>query len=1626
MKITSRHVVAIGAIIALTGWTSEGQIRPKQPPIPFPGFPVPYGPPAYVSKHKLTLAKHDRIVVMGDTFAERAALFGYFETHLQARFPELQLKFRNLGFSGDTPASLLADLKGTMEYNHGSNRPLNFGTMKEHLTRVKADVIFLCVGMNDSFRGEPGLEEFQKSLDALLRVYRLERFNGKDFPRMVVVSPIAHENLGGEFPDPKEHNKHLEKYVLAMRTTAEAHKVPFVDLFTPTRALMAETATTTTRVTINGIHLNELGYWTAAHFLMDQLDLSLPRWTVSLTPCNTALLTEKTLPAPPPPHGVKVPSRLLRYLPYVTTAATLDPKSDYALAISNEICVRGTGRDFATAPFVSDSPMQNATEKLRHAIVEQNQEWFHRWRAVNGEYIYGRRAAPFGIKNFPDEMAQLDKNIAAMDSRIHKLAPSTGTYFAQLMPAASSRQKKYSEVRRYAPTVTFPSVEEVYHQKQGFINGVKIDSAADPLEALKHFKVHEGYEINLFASEKDFPLHCPLAMAWDARGRLWVTTMPSYPQYLPGKRPNDKILILEDTKGTGKADKCTIFADGLYLPTGIELGNGGAYVAAQPNLLFLKDTNGDDRADVRQTLLHGFGTGDSHHAIHMFTWSPEGALHFNEGIFHRSNVETPWGLLRQRDAAIYRFQPKSHKLETYVSYHFANPWGQVFDRWGFNFIADASGGRNYNALPITGHVDFPKQHPGMNVFTSIVRPTCGCEIVSSRHFPPEAQGNFLVNNNIGFQGIKQHRMIEEGSGFTSKEVEPLLFSTDKNFRPVDIKFGPDGALYIVDWYNPLIGHMQYSIRDPGRNHFHGRIWRITAKNRPLVSAPKIAGEPTARLLDLLKEPEDRTRYRVRAELRERDRFEVKAALDAWLAKLKEGDADHEHHLLEALWVYQGLNFLEEDLLARLLHAKDYRARAAATRALRTYFPTPEAPGVNTLGLDRIYKYLEGQVNDVHPRVRLEAVVALSFYKDARSAEIALQAAEHPLDYYLDYGLKETLATLQPAWRPAFTSGKPFKVGPVGAAYLLTSVTTAELMQMARTEPIYQALLIRDGVPIKVREEALEGLARLHKSDSLTELFAAIDRLDSAGEHSPVSMGGAGMHVLHEYVSLLSHRSPRDLGEKRATLQKLAWRGRNALTRQFAYATLAGVDEGFDRLWEEASKSPAALRDLVEAVPMIPSGTLRAKIYPRLKGILNDSDRNLRHAAIHALPSVPGVEAEVFAALARRVREGKDREASLQAIRKLPKKTWPTAEMKPLAMTLLDQVGKLDVKARVEPAALDAIQLGADLAAALGDNDLQAQFSRLGVPIVRIRTLPHNMAFDVAEFTVEAGKPSVIILENDDIMPHNLLIAEPGTLAVIGQLAEKMASDPDAFKKGFIPKHKSVLFASRLLQTRETDRVHIVAPSTPGKYVFVCTFPGHWTVMNGIMNVVPKLDAVPVADRIKMLDQKKWALADLAGDLDKIDQGRNFARGKELFTMRSCNQCHKIRGDGGNLGPDLGEITKKLESGKFSKLDLLREIVEPAAVVDKKYQLVNFELVSGQTVQGIIVHEDGEVIRVARNQVEKPVDINRGSVAARVLLPKLSMMPSGLLDRLSRDDILDLLAFVANGGDAQAPAFRKRE
>jgi putative heme-binding domain-containing protein len=397
-------------------------------------------------------------------------------------------------------------------------------------------------------------------------------------------------------------------------------------------------------------------------------------------------------------------------------------------------------------------------------------------------------------------------------------------------------------------------------------------------------------------------------------------------------------------------------------------------------------------------------SADTHHTSNSFVRDPGGAFYWQEGTFHHTQVETPWGPpARCVNAGVFRYEPRSQKFDVYVAFGFANPHGHVFDRWGQDIVIDGTGANPYHAPLFSGQVDYPQRHgrPPM-VYNPKTRPCPGAEILSSRHFPPENQGNLVVANVIGFNGILQYKLEDKGASFIGKEVEPILSSSDVNFRPSDLRIGPDGAIYFLDWHNPIIGHMQHNLRDPSRDREHGRIYRVTCKDRPLVKPVKIAGEPIDKLLDLLKEPEDRVRYRTRIELGARDTAAVIPAVQKWAAALDKNDPNYEHNMLEALWLHQSHNVVNEGLLKRMLRSPDFHARAAATRVLCYWRERVTSP------LDLVHV----QINDAHPRVRLEAIRALSFFHDDAAVSIALELLTHPDDEYLRFVFNETLNTLE--------------------------------------------------------------------------------------------------------------------------------------------------------------------------------------------------------------------------------------------------------------------------------------------------------------------------------------------------------------------------------------------------------------------------------------------------------------------------------------------------------------------------------------------------------------------------------------------------------------------------------------
>jgi len=762
-----------------------------------------------------------------------------------------------------------------------------------------------------------------------------QKYNGRSAPRIVLFSPIAHEDLHNpDLPDGKDNNQRLALYTRAMSDVAAAKGVRFVDLFNPSVQLYTAARAP---LTMNGVHLTVEGNRKIAEVI------------------------ERDLFGAPP----------ARTEAYIT--------------------------------------------RLRQAVADKNFHWFNRYRTTDGFATYGDRAFLTFIKGNPRDVnasqrAQTAKedilptNYEVLEREVSVLDVMTANRDRRIWAVAQNLDQRGAALK-VDDSDTPPFVEALTNEPGKGPGGAHVFLGGD--EAIQKMTLAQGIKVQLFASEKDFPeLVNPVQMSFDTRGRLWVAAWKNYPHWQPKTPMDDKLLILEDTDGDGKADKRTVFAGDLNNPTGFEFYGGGVLVAQVPNLVFLKDTNGDDKYDVKEIVLHGLDSADTHHSLNSFTFDPGGALYMQEGIFHRTQVETPWGpTTREADGGVFRFEPRTWKFEVYIPMNFPNPHGHVFDGWGRDIVFDATGGQPYYGPSFSTRKYFPAMEtkdapkPG----TVRTRPVGGAEILSSRHFPEAMQGSLIVLNTIGFQGVLDYKLTEDGAGLKSTEIDPILQSADPNFRPVDAEVGPDGALYLADWHNPIIGHMQHNLRDTSRDHDHGRIYRVTYAGRPLLTPVKIAGQPIPALLDALKEPEDRVRYRAKIELSARSTNDVLTALQGWMDRLDPKDPRYEHHMMEALWVHQWHNRVNEPLLKRMLRSSDPWARAAATRVLCYWRDRVASP----LAL------LKVQVNDEHPAVRLEAVRAASFFQTQDAAAVALEALNRPLDRFIQYTLDRTMDTLKP-------------------------------------------------------------------------------------------------------------------------------------------------------------------------------------------------------------------------------------------------------------------------------------------------------------------------------------------------------------------------------------------------------------------------------------------------------------------------------------------------------------------------------------------------------------------------------------------------------------------------------------
>ncbi len=795
---------------------------------------------------QLPLKKNDTVAIIGNALADRMQHDGWMETLFQSRLPGQGVTFRTLAVSGDT-----VTLRPRSE---------KVPSVEDALGFCKADVIFAFFGYNESFGGEAKVASFKSDLGGMIDKYRAAKFNGESAPRIVLFSPIAHENLRDpNLPDGSANNVNLALYTAAIKEVADAKGVAFIDLFTPSKALYEAAKKP---LTLNGVHLL--------------------------------------------PEGNR--------------------------ALGEVIATSVTGAKAVAAPTM---------EPLRQAVLNKNWHWHNRYRAMDENDIWGSRSGlrfVAGQSNrdvLEHELTMLDVMTANRDAKIHAVAQG----------------KPYS-----INDSNVPKPVEVVSNVGG---GSKSSSAKkegnteylSSAESLAKMHVPAGFEVKLFADEKMFPaLANPVQLQTDTKGRLWAACWSTYPKWEPLKLMTDSLLIFPDENRDGVADKAIEFAK-VHNPLGFAFWGGGVIVASQPDILFLKDTDGDDKADVRIVLVQATGSADTHHSANNFIIGPDGGLYWQSGVFLQHNYENPWGpALNSTASGMYRFDPRRHTF-SFIAGNGPNPHGTSFDRWGYMLATDGTSSKAFQVRP---NGDAFKMFPLLNQQS---RPATANAIISSTNFPDDMQQDFLICNVIGYLGLYRYDLHRDGhqeGNQTYKQGEiwgtptdNFLFSDDRNFRPSDAEVGSDGALYIADWQNAIIGHMQHNIRDPERDKKHGRIFRMICKDRPLQAPVAIHGKPVAALLENLKHPIDGVRERTRAELSGRDSKVVVTAVREWVKQFDPKKAEHALPLLEALWILQQNNVRDNVLLEALLESPEPHARTAAATVKHFWGPADPTKGVVT-------------------------------------------------------------------------------------------------------------------------------------------------------------------------------------------------------------------------------------------------------------------------------------------------------------------------------------------------------------------------------------------------------------------------------------------------------------------------------------------------------------------------------------------------------------------------------------------------------------------------------------------------------------------------------------------------------
>ena len=932
-----------------------------------------------------------------------------------------------------------------------------------------------------------------------------------------------------------------------------------------------------------------------------------------------------------------------------------------------------------------------------------------------------------------------------------------------LWAVGDEAKTKWEKFRKEIPTLAYRDADGIPNYEKRSPSP-KYQDPLSPEESAKLIQVPVGFELKLFASEPN--IINPIAMEWDEKGRLWVIETVDYPNTVRDNKGvgDDRIKICEDTDGDGKADKFTVFAENLNIPTSMVFSNGGIIVSQAPHFLFLKDTDGDDKADVKKVLIDGWGTFDTHagpsnlkYGYDNQIWGVVGYSGF-DGMIAGEN--------RKFTQGIYRFKPDISSFE-FMTGTSNNTWGLGFTENNDVFASTANNTHSVfmgipnkavqgiEGIQLVGSTKIDG-HYAMHSITDKVRQVdvfggftaaSGHNFYTARNYPKEFWNQVAFVCEPTGHLVHIARIEKNGAGFVEKDGWNLFAGADEWVAPVEAKVGPDGAVWVLDWYNFIIQHNPTptperggfaatngkgnAYENPLRDKSHGRIWRVISRDAKDYNPITLSKEQPNELADALNN--DNLLWRMTAQrlLVERGTLDVLPDLYDLVKSEKTDESGNQYAATHALWAIDGLGALTKDdkaegVVMNALKHPSASVRKAAIQILSKSQWTEEVVTSSNI------------LNDKDPTTRLAAIISL--------VEIASSESLGQTLYKMS--LEESIMSDDWLSKAVYVAANQHRKGFMDA--------------FLAANPEYD----KNKKNEKSREAA-------DLDDSAWKDLSLPQYIEQAG------LNMDGVIWFRKVIDL-----PASAAGKKGNI------------------SLGPIDDS-DVTWINGLK-----------VGGIEKKYNDKRNYEIAAGILK-AGRNVIAIRVDDTGGGGGIYGkpeDMF------IQTG-GKKVSLSGIWKFEvEKEYGSRE----SLFKDISIGKLFTDTyRNQVVSTEATSLLPD-----------GPFT-----VIKIKVIKNEMKYDLKSFTVEAGKAVEIVFENPDFMQHNLVITQIGALQTVGKAADKLASDPKGSEKQYVPDVAEVLFSTKLVNPQQTVKLTFVAPKKEGDYPYVCTFPGHWSLMNGTMKVV---------------------------------------------------------------------------------------------------------------------------------------------------------------------------------------------